>query len=153
MDLHAAGHRRGGVCAPHHAAVEAGRAVLAVGTVSGTTRSAPRRLASQPEPSSFAVVPWEPTPTARLMCDVHLPGGAPFAADPRQALKAVLTEAKAGFENVVKTTVYMTDLGDFSRMNAVYERLLGNDPPARSTIQAAALPRGVRVEIDVIAVL
>jgi 2-iminobutanoate/2-iminopropanoate deaminase len=66
-------------------------------------------------------------------------------------LLAVLKEAKAGPENVVKTTVYMTDLAEFARMNAVYERYLGKEPPARSTIQAAALPRGVRVEIDLVA--
>ena len=64
----------------------------------------------------------------------------------------VLKEAKMGTANVVKTTVYLTDLADFGRMNAVYERYLGKEPPARTTIQAAALPRGVKVEIDLIAV-
>jgi 2-iminobutanoate/2-iminopropanoate deaminase len=68
-------------------------------------------------------------------------------------LIAVLAEAKLGPENVVKTTVFLQDLGEFSRMNAVYERYLGKEPPARSTVQAAALPRGVRVEIDLIAAL
>jgi glutamine synthetase len=53
----------------------------------------------RPEPDSFAVLPWEATPTARLICDVCLPGGAPFAADPRQALKAVLADAAVlGFD-------------------------------------------------------
>jgi 2-iminobutanoate/2-iminopropanoate deaminase len=52
----------------------------------------------------------------------------------------------------VKTTVYLTDLADFGKMNAVYERYLGKEPPARSTIQAAGLPKGVKVEIDLIAV-
>jgi 2-iminobutanoate/2-iminopropanoate deaminase len=56
-----------------------------------------------------------------------------------------------GADNVVKTTVYLADLADFPRMNEVYARFLGQTPPARSTIQAAGLPRGVRVEIDVIA--
>jgi len=66
-------------------------------------------------------------------------------------LLAVLKEAKMGAENVVKTTVFLTDLGDFAKMNEVYAKFLGKQPPARSTIQAAALPRGVMVEIDVIA--
>jgi 2-iminobutanoate/2-iminopropanoate deaminase len=71
-----------------------------------------------------------------------------------QALKnlmAVLTAAKMGPENVVKTTVYLSDMADFPKMNEVYARHLGKQPPARTTIQAAALPRGVKVEIDVIA--
>jgi len=66
-------------------------------------------------------------------------------------LMAVLKEAKMGAENVVKTTVFLTDLKDFAKMNEVYARYLGKEPPARSTIQAAGLPRGVKVEIDVIA--
>jgi 2-iminobutanoate/2-iminopropanoate deaminase len=68
-----------------------------------------------------------------------------------QNLLAVLREAKMGPENVVKTTVYLTDMADFPKMNEVYGRHLGQKPPARTTLQAAALPRGVRVEIDVIA--
>jgi len=66
-------------------------------------------------------------------------------------IMAILKEAKMGAENVVKTTVFLADLADFPRMNEVYERYLGKEPPARSTIQAAGLPRGVRVEIDAIA--
>jgi 2-iminobutanoate/2-iminopropanoate deaminase len=68
-----------------------------------------------------------------------------------QNLVAVLREAKMGPENVVKTTVYLADMADFPRMNEVYGRYLGQKPPARTTIQAAGLPRNVRVEIDVIA--
>jgi 2-iminobutanoate/2-iminopropanoate deaminase len=67
-------------------------------------------------------------------------------------LMEVLKEAKLTATNVVKTTVYLTDLADFGKMNAVYERYLGKEPPARSTIQAAGLPKGVKVEIDLIAV-
>jgi 2-iminobutanoate/2-iminopropanoate deaminase len=52
---------------------------------------------------------------------------------------------------VVKTTVYLMDMADFSRMNAVYARYLAKEPPARSTVQVAGLPKGARVEIDVIA--
>ena len=68
-----------------------------------------------------------------------------------QNLLAVLKEAKLGPEHVVKTTVYLKDMADFPRMNEVYARYLGKEPPARSTIQAAALPKNVSVEIDVIA--
>ena len=64
---------------------------------------------------------------------------------------AILKEAKMGPENVVKTTVFLSDLTDFPLMNEVYERFLGKEPPARSTVQAAGLPRGVKVEIDAIA--
>jgi 2-iminobutanoate/2-iminopropanoate deaminase len=66
-------------------------------------------------------------------------------------LIAVLKEAKMGPENVVKTTVYLADMADFPQMNEVYARYLGKQAPARSTIQAAALPRGVKVEIDLVA--
>ena len=66
-------------------------------------------------------------------------------------LMAILKEAKIGPENVVKTTVYLSDMADFSRMNDVYARHFGKEPPARSTLQAAGLPRGVKVEIDLVA--
>ena len=68
-----------------------------------------------------------------------------------QNLLAILREAKMGPENVVKATVYLADMADFPKMNEVYARHLGKQPPARTTIQAAGLPRGVRIEIDVIA--
>jgi 2-iminobutanoate/2-iminopropanoate deaminase len=64
---------------------------------------------------------------------------------------AILKEAKMGPEHVVKATVYLADLADFAKMNEVYSRYLGKEPPARSTIQVAGLPKGARVEIDVIA--
>jgi 2-iminobutanoate/2-iminopropanoate deaminase len=64
---------------------------------------------------------------------------------------AILKEAKMGAEHVVKATVYLADLADFAKMNEVYSRYLGKEPPARSTVQVAGLPKGARVEIDVIA--
>ncbi|MGH7608245.1 MAG: RidA family protein [Gemmatimonadales bacterium] len=67
-------------------------------------------------------------------------------------LKAVLAAAGTGLGNVVKTTVYLADMADFSEMNEVYARHFGAHKPARSTVQAAGLPKGARVEIDVIAV-
>jgi 2-iminobutanoate/2-iminopropanoate deaminase len=75
-------------------------------------------------------------------------------AQTEQVLKnliAVLREAKMGPGNVVKATVYLADIADFQKMNGVYARYLGKQPPARTTIQAGGLPKGVRVEIDVIA--
>ena len=68
-----------------------------------------------------------------------------------QNLIAVLREAKMGPEHVVKATVYLTDMTDFPKMNEVCARYLGAKPPARTTIAAAGLPKGVKVEIDVIA--
>jgi glutamine synthetase len=68
-------------------------------SVEGLARTAESDLYLRPEAESFAVLPWETTPTARLICDVCLPGGEPFAADPRQALKGVLAEAhELGFD-------------------------------------------------------
>ena len=66
-------------------------------------------------------------------------------------VEAVLAAAGMSFADVVKTTVYLADLGDFARMNEVYARRFPSAPPARSTVQVAALPRGARVEIEVVA--
>ena len=67
-------------------------------------------------------------------------------------VKALLEDQKLGFANVVKSTVFMTNLADFAGMNEVYAQYFTNDFPARSTVQVAALPKGARVEIDAIAV-
>jgi len=66
-------------------------------------------------------------------------------------LGAILKAAGSGFELVVKTTVYLADMADFPAMNEVYTRYFPNHKPARSTVQAAALPKAARVEIDAIA--
>lgn len=66
-------------------------------------------------------------------------------------LSAVLAAAGVTPREVVKTTVYLADLGDFSAMNRVYGRFFPEDPPARATIQAAKLPAGALVEIDAVA--
>ena len=68
-------------------------------------------------------------------------------------LEAVLAEGGATFADVVKTTVFLADMADFPRMNEVYGRAFGAARPARSTVQAAGLPRGVLVEIEAIAAL
>lgn len=66
-------------------------------------------------------------------------------------LKAVLEASGSSLEQVLKTTVYLKDMGEFAAMNEVYARYLAQDPPARATVEAARLPRDVRVEIDCIA--
>ncbi len=66
-------------------------------------------------------------------------------------LKAVLAAAGASLETVLKTTVFLKDMGEFAKMNEVYARYFPANPPARSTVEAARLPRDVRVEIDCIA--
>jgi 2-iminobutanoate/2-iminopropanoate deaminase len=66
-------------------------------------------------------------------------------------LKAVLEACGSSLGKVVKTTVYLKDMGDFAAMNEVYASFFKEDPPARATIEAARLPRDVRVEIDCIA--
>jgi 2-iminobutanoate/2-iminopropanoate deaminase len=66
-------------------------------------------------------------------------------------VKAILQDQSLQFENVVKATVFMTDLGEFGEMNAVYAEYFKANFPARSTVQVAALPRGARVEVEIIA--
>src|SRR6185369_1443125 len=66
-------------------------------------------------------------------------------------VKAILDDQKLSFANVVKSTVFMTNLADFAGMNEVYAKYFTSDFPARSTIQVAALPKGANVEIEVVA--
>jgi 2-iminobutanoate/2-iminopropanoate deaminase len=85
------------------------------------------------------------------------PGGDVVAADIEAQteqvlsnLAAVIASAGASLRDVVKTTVFVTNLDDFARLNAVYERHFGSHKPARSTVQVARLPRDVSVEIEFI---
>ena len=82
-------------------------------------------------------------------------GGGDVAAETRQVLKnlmAVLKEAGASPEQVVRTTVFLADLGDFQTVNELYADVFGNGvSPARACVQVAALPKGARVEIDCVA--
>ena len=80
------------------------------------------------------------------------PGG--FEPEARQAftnLLAILRAAGADFDRVVKTTIYLADLGDFGRLNRIYSAALGEHRPARTTVQVAALPLGAAIEIDMVA--
>jgi 2-iminobutanoate/2-iminopropanoate deaminase len=83
-----------------------------------------------------------------------VPGG--IEAETRQALTNlghVLADAGSGLERVVKTIVFLKDMTEFPKMNAVYAEFFTENPPARSTVQAAALPKGGAVEIEAVAIL
>lgn len=70
-----------------------------------------------------------------------------------QNMKAVLAAAGATAENVVKTTVFLTDMADFQAVNSVYAEMFSSDAPARSCVAVAALPKGAKVEVEAVAVL
>jgi 2-iminobutanoate/2-iminopropanoate deaminase len=83
-----------------------------------------------------------------------VPGG--IEAETRQALtniRYVLTDAGSGMKWIIKTTVFLKDINDFPKMNAVYAEFFPENPPARSTVQVAALPKGGLIEIEAIASL
>jgi 2-iminobutanoate/2-iminopropanoate deaminase len=78
------------------------------------------------------------------------------ASQTRQVMRnisAVLEAASAGFDRVVKTTIFLIDMNDFAGVNAVYGEYFTESPPARSTVAVGALPKGARVEIEVVAQL
>jgi 2-iminobutanoate/2-iminopropanoate deaminase len=66
-------------------------------------------------------------------------------------IEAILKEDGLNLNNIIKTTVYLTDLSEFTRMNQVYEKFFADTKPARACVQVAALPKGAKVEIDVVA--
>jgi 2-iminobutanoate/2-iminopropanoate deaminase len=77
---------------------------------------------------------------------------SPIRAPPdRLNVKAVLDDQELTFANVVKTTVYLTNLADFTAMNEVYAKYFTSEFPARSTVEVAALPKGANVEIEAVA--
>ena len=88
--------------------------------------------------------------TGRLIDDKNIQGQTRRVL---QNLLAVVDAAGGSAGNVVKTTVFLRDMNDFAEMNAVYSEFFTSSPPARSTVQAARLPRDVSVEIDCIAVI
>lgn len=82
-----------------------------------------------------------------------VPGG--IGAETWQALmnlQTILESAGSSLQNVVKTTVFLRDMNDFSAMNSVYAEFFTSEPPARSTVQVAALPKGAAVEIEAVAI-
>ena len=92
-------------------------------------------------------IPLDPTTMEMVQGDV-----VAQAERVMENLKAVLTAGGLDFSHVVRCTIFLTDLGDFARVNEVYGRYFTGAPPARATVQVAALPRGSKVEIDAIAV-
>ena len=93
-------------------------------------------------------IPLDPATGALVTGDIAAETHRVFAN-----LRAVLAAAGVGFDAVARTTVYLADMNDFAAMNEVYATYFSQPAPARSTIQAAGLPKNARVEIDVIAVL
>jgi 2-iminobutanoate/2-iminopropanoate deaminase len=90
-------------------------------------------------------------PIDRVTGEVISGGIGPRTEAVLMAAAAILEDAGSGLGRAVKVTVYMTDLGSFAEMNEVYSRFFPEDPPARAAVQVAALPKGVDIEIDVIA--
>ena len=93
-------------------------------------------------------IPIDPASGALVQGDI--------AAQTEQVMRnigALLKAAGAGFEHVVRTTVFLADMNEFAAMNECYARFMVDPPPARATVQVARLPRDARVEIDAIAVL
>lgn len=81
---------------------------------------------------------------------------ASIEEETRQALtnlSAVVTSGGATLSDVVKTTIFLTDLGNFATVNAIYDEFFGTSKPARSTVQVSALPKGANVEIECIAII
>lgn len=117
------------------------------------TREAPRALG----PYNQAIVAGDLVFTAGQLGGDPRTGELPegIEAQTLQALRnlsAVLRAAGSGWEDVVKTTVFLADMGDFAAFNAVYAEVVAEPFPARSTVAAAALPKDARIEIDAIAV-
>jgi 2-iminobutanoate/2-iminopropanoate deaminase len=84
--------------------------------------------------------------------DELIPGDVEVQAERvMKNLMGILAEAKLSASHVVKTTIFLKDMADFPRVNGVYARYFTTDPPARSTVAVAGLPKGVDVEIDLIA--
>jgi 2-iminobutanoate/2-iminopropanoate deaminase len=94
-------------------------------------------------------IPIDPS-TGQLIEDTSIKGQTMRVL---QNLLAIVDASGGSVENVVKTTVFLRDMGDFAEMNAVYSEFFTAAPPARSTVEAARLPRDVSVEIDCIAVI
>jgi 2-iminobutanoate/2-iminopropanoate deaminase len=93
---------------------------------------------------------------AGLVPDTKQLAGADIESQTRQTLenlKAIVEAGGSCLKHVVKTTVFLIDMGEFARMNSIYAEFFPETPPARSTVQAAALPMGARVEIEAVALI
>ena len=86
---------------------------------------------------------------------MQMVGDGDVEAEAEQVMKnleAVLAAAEMNFGHVVRATIFLSDMGNFAKVNAIYEKRFQSEPPARACVQAAALPKGALVEIDVVAV-
>jgi 2-iminobutanoate/2-iminopropanoate deaminase len=123
-----------------------------------------KKIIVTPPGGAAAIGPYSPAVRAGdfLFCSGQIPvvpeSGQIVGSDPRaqtervlENIKIILRDQNLDFSHVVKTTVFLTDLADFAAMNEVYARYFTADFPARSTVQVAALPRGAKVEIEVVA--
>ena len=123
-----------------------------------------KKIIVQPAGGAAAIGPYSPAVRAGdfLFCSGQIPivpeTGQIISHDVRaqtervlENVKILLDDQQLDFSHVVKTTVFLTDMGDFTVMNDVYSRYFTSDFPARSSIQVAALPRGAKVEIEVVA--
>jgi 2-iminobutanoate/2-iminopropanoate deaminase len=119
-----------------------------ISTIEAPTALGPYSQAIAAGPFVFCSgqIPLEPGASALIEGDISVQTTRVL-----QNIAAVLRAHGLGMEHVVKTTVFMTDLADFAEMNTAYARYFPSDPPARSTIQVAALPKGANVEIEAIA--
>jgi 2-iminobutanoate/2-iminopropanoate deaminase len=93
-------------------------------------------------------IPLDPATSALIDGDIAAQTRRVFAN-----IEAILTAAGTGFDRVVKTTVFLADMNDFAAMNEVYATYFTSPAPARSTVAAAGLPKGARIEIEVVATL
>ena len=112
-----------------------------------------KKIISTPE-APAAIGPY--SQAVRVGSTIYCAGQIPL--DPKQTRRvlenigAVLRSEGLKFENIVKTTIFLTDLADFQTVNEIYASYFKKEPPARSTVQVPALPKGARVEIEAIAV-
>jgi reactive intermediate/imine deaminase len=142
-------------------------AIEGVAVKSGAASTAPARVAVQSSQAPRAIGPYSQAIDVAAGSFVFVSGQIPV--DPASGelvqgdivaqtervmenLKAVLAASGASFDDVVKTNLYLADLGDFTKINETYGRYFQKTPPARATLQMAALPRGARIEIECVAV-
>ena len=142
-------------------------AIEGVAVKSGATSTAPARVVVQSSQAPRAIGPYSQAIDVAAGSFVFVSGQIPV--DPASGelvqgdivaqtervmenLKAVLAASGASFDDVVKTNIYLADLGDFTKINETYGRYFQKTPPARATLQMAALPRGARIEIECVAV-
>jgi 2-iminobutanoate/2-iminopropanoate deaminase len=137
-------------------------ALLLLGTAAGTRAQTPVEAVKTTN-APAAIGPYSQAvwagPTLYVSGQLGLAGGGLVSggtdAEARRALQntgAILKAAGLDFGRVVKVTIYLTDLADFERVNAIYKTFVREPYPARETVQVAALPRGARVEISCVAV-